>query len=351
MQDATAISSLTIPTISEFDSLRRGAPAPDWVVDGICSSWVPATLGVEVVLITVSENVTFRVSTRDGRRMVVRLQRPGYVDVASVRSELQWIDAITTETDVKTPAPIRGTDGEFTQSLRGPNSAAWTAVAFEFAEGRILEDHDADAKHFTQIGRITAALHQHSRGWRRPPGFMRFNWESNDMVGPTARWGDWRSADLSDADRRMMLEAQRAAQRVLDITEKSPRTWGLIHADLRPSNIMVDDESLTVIDFDDAGDSWFLYDFASAITFYEHRAEAPAMAANWLLGYSEVCPLSRAERDVAAALSMMRRLTMLGWATTHRSDALPADLWNENLPGTVEVAARYLDNPLWLVDP
>ncbi len=42
--------------------------------------------------------------------------------------------------------------------------------------------------------------------------------------------------------------------------------WGLIHADLRPSNIMIDGADLTVIDFDDCGFTWFLDDFASALT-------------------------------------------------------------------------------------
>lgn len=56
------------------------------------------------------------------------------------------------------------------------------------------------------------------------------------------------------------------------------------------------------------------------------------------------------ELENACALSMLRRLTMVGWATTHRADALPKDLWIENQPGTVDIAARFLASPLWLVD-
>jgi hypothetical protein len=47
---------------------------------------------------------------------------------------------------------------------------------------------------------------------------------------------------------------------------------------------------------------------------------------------------------------MIRRLTMLGWTTTHRADALPAELWDAQVPGTVAVAEKYLASPTWLFD-
>jgi Ser/Thr protein kinase RdoA (MazF antagonist) len=339
----------TTAPLAAFDALERGAAAPDWIIAGIRACWLPSTSRLDAVLIAVSENATFRVSVDDRPAMVVRLHRPGYVgDLANVRSELQWIEAVATETNLATPAPVRGIDGELVQGFAGPNGSHWSAVAFEYVIGRILEEHTELAPHFTDIGRATAVLHEHSRGWNRPAGFTRFSWDLGDMVGRNARWGDWRNAPL-DATQLVVLEkGERLALDALERTERTPQNWGLVHSDLRPSNIMIHEGELTVIDFDDSGFSWYLYDFASALTFYEHRDEAPEMAANWLAGYTEVVPLKRADLETAAALSIIRRLTMLGWATTHREDALPADLWNENLPGTVDVAARYADNRMWL---
>jgi Ser/Thr protein kinase RdoA (MazF antagonist) len=339
-------------SISVFDALERGSDAPTWILDGIRTAWLSGASSFRAVLIAVSENATFRVSVDGVPRMVVRLHRPGYVgDPANVRSELQWIEAVASETEISTPSPIRGNDGQLVQNLAGPDGTTWIAVAFEFVEGRILEEHEELAPHYTEIGRVTAMLHEHSRSWDKPDGFRRFNWDIGDMVGPAPRWGSWKNAQLSTAEHAVIQSALVLALEELTPLEKSPMTWGLIHSDLRPSNIMIDAGELSVIDFDDAGFSWYLYDFASALTFYEHREAAPEMAANWLSGYSQVLPLTRADLKVAAALSVVRRLTMLGWATTHREDALPPDLWNENLPGTVEVAERYCRDQLWLVDP
>lgn len=112
---------------------------------------------------------------------------------------------------------------------------------------------------------------------------------------------------------------------------------------------MIDGDVLTVIDFDDCGYGWFAYDFAAALTFMEHVPYADAMAKEWLSGYSQVRPLDVLDEERACALSMLRRLQMLGWTTTHREDALPPELWSAQRSGTVEVAEKYLRRPTWLV--
>ncbi len=72
------------------------------------------------------------------------------------------------------------------------------------------------------------------------------------------------------------------------------------------------------------------------------------MAAAWLDGYRSVAPLTADDVRAACALSMLRRLTILGWTTTHREDALPPGVGDEYRPGTVEVAGRYLADRTWL---
>lgn len=339
-----------------FDTLQRGAAAPDWVQGGVDRAWLggsghPTSGQADVRLIAVSENATFRVLVGGVPTMVVRLSQPGYVgDAGNIRSELQWIEAIAAETDIHTPAPIRGVDGELVQLLRSSDGREWMAVAFEFVSGRILEEHSDIVPYFAPIGAATAILHEHARAWTRPAGFVRFDWTLDDMVGDNARWGSWERAALADDQRDVLRRAQEAALGTLSDLGPAVLERGLIHADLRPSNIMTDGEDLTIIDFDDSGFGFYLYDFAAALTFYEHQPEASAMAAGWLEGYTRVSPLSRAQLEAASALSLVRRLTMLGWSTTHREDSLPPELWNANLPGTVEVGSRYLQNPLWLIE-
>jgi Ser/Thr protein kinase RdoA (MazF antagonist) len=342
-----------LPGLAVFESVARGSVAPEWVRSGIVTAW-GISGAVEVELIVLSENVTFKVAVANQPTMVVRLGRPGYAaDTNHIRSELTWIDALR-QHDIPTPGPVRGIDGELVQSLHDETGAAWSAVAFGYVTGRVLEESDDVAPHFTEIGRLTARLHDHAVSWTRPESFSRFEWDFSDLMGPTARWGDWRDARLDAGQLRILEQAEVSARSVLRDAgiDRSPSNFGLIHSDLRPSNVLIADpadDALVIIDFDDCGLGYYLYDFAAALTFYEHRPVAQEMAARWLDGYRELRALTAAQLQAAAAFSMLRRLTMLGWATTHRSDALPPDLWEENLPGTVEVAARFLADPRWII--
>ncbi len=340
-----------VDPLAAFDALARGDAAPAWAKDEIVRAWGLGTVDVEVALIVVSENVTFRVRCAGLPRLVVRLGRPGYVDLAEVRSELQWVEALRRDINLPTPSPARGADGELVQSLRAPDGSEWTAVAFDHVTGVVLEDLPDFTAHFTEIGALTRRMHEHSRAWEAPIGFRRGRWGTDELVGAAARFGDWRAAELSAREGSTLERAESVAKNALIEATAAGNShhFGLIHGDLRPSNVMVaEDGSATVIDFDDCGYGYYLYDFAAAITFYEHRPSVLQMARAWFQGYSGSESLPTASLRAANALSMLRRLTMLGWATTHRSDALPADLWDENLPGTVHVAEQFLNDPLWL---
>ncbi|HEX5331371.1 MAG TPA: phosphotransferase [Cellulomonas sp.] len=338
-------------SIHAFDSLTKGEPAPRWLTAGILAAWGLDERTTRVALIAVSENATFLVRQGVTPTAVVRVARPGYMTgTADFESEVAWVAALASSGVARVPAGIPTVAGGFVASIADADGVSWSCVSYAYVPGSILEDIADPVPYYREIGRTTALLHDHAQAWNPPASFQRHSWELPDMVGPTSRWGRWQDAALAPAEHLLLMTAERAALDVLADSPRTPETWGLIHADLRPSNIMISDDTLTVIDFDDCGYSWFLYDFASALTFMEHVEDAPTMAAEWVAGYLEVRPITTDDARTACALSMIRRLQMLGWTTTHRSDALPQVLWDAQPSGTVEVAARYLASHTWLLD-
>lgn len=338
-------------SLAVFDALSAGAPAPYWLHRGVCAAWGLDPERVDMPLITVSENATFRLDLDDAPVGVVRVSQPGYVGgIDAIASELAWLGALHDLDDVRLIDPVPTVRGPFTAVVRDTRGNGWACVSTRFIDGEVLENLDDPSAAYRTIGRWTAMFHGHSRMWHRPRGFTRFTWSLEDMVGPGARWGRWENA-TTDADELALLgEAQEAALAILATLPVDAASWGLIHADLRPSNILAGADGLTIIDFDDCGFGYYLYDYAAALSFVEHAPYAPQMARAWVAGYREVAPLT--ERDLlhASALSMMRRLTMLGWTTNHRADALPDGLFDAQLPGTCEVARRFLASPTWLLD-
>ncbi|NTW40396.1 MAG: phosphotransferase [Cellulomonadaceae bacterium] len=340
----------TEPTLSAFDALTKGDPAPAWLRDGIVEAWGFSHHAVTITLITVSENATFLVRVEGEPYAVTRVARPGYMTgTDAFESEVAWVQSISRAGIATVPHGLPTLDGQFVAQVRDATGTTWTCVSFAFVPGRILEDVSDPVPHYRGIGRTTALLHDHAQRWREPAGFVRHSWELTDMVGPTARWGRWEDAGLEPTEVAVLAAAQAKALAVLADAPRTPDAWGLIHADLRPSNILVDGDRLTVIDFDDSGYTWFLYDFASALSFMEHVDDAPTMAQEWVAGYADIRPLTRGDLEIACALSMIRRLQMLGWTTTHREDALPAELWAAQTVGTVTVAQRYLRSATWLL--
>jgi Ser/Thr protein kinase RdoA (MazF antagonist) len=347
------------PPFAAFAALRRGDTAPDWISHSVRTAWnLPATS--TLTLIAVSENATFRIDVDGVPTAVLRVHRPGYVaDPAQIAAELTWVRAIAADTSVRVPDVLELADGSLVHEMTDAEGVRWFAVAFAFVAGEILEDTLAGGgldettlrRTYSEIGATTAALHDHVAGWAPPSGFNRFGWGLDDALGAASRWGDWRNAALSTQQLAVCERAEAAAREVLATVPETPAATGLVHADLRPSNIMVDAAGrLTVIDFDDCGTSRLLWDFAAALSFIEHEPYAPTIAAAWLEGYRSVRAVSEEDLAVATALSTVRRLQMLGWTTTHREDALPPAVWTAQVPGTAEVAQRYLDRPYWLLE-
>lgn len=334
-----------------FTSSAKGAPAPDWLRSGIVEAWRLDPASTTVTLITVSENATYLVSCGATPVAVTRVARPGYMtDTAEFESEVAWVGALAASGLVRVPQGIATGDGGYVAVIGDDSGTRWSCVSYSYVTGSILEDITDPVPYYRQIGSTTALLHDFSTIWAPPEGFRRHSWDLADMIGLSCRWGMWQDVSFTPAERALLESAQVTALDTAAVAPRTPGDWGLIHADLRPSNIMIDGDRLTVIDFDDCGYSWYLYDFASALSFMEHADDASTMAQEWIEGYSQVRPLTRDDEQVACSLSMIRRLQMLGWTTTHRQDALPPALWAAQIDGTLHVAEKFLRSPTWLID-
>ena len=118
--------------------------------------------------------------------------------------------------------------------------------------------------------------------------------------------------------------------------------FGLVHADLRLANLLVEGDLVTVIDFDDCGYSWFMYDFGTAVSFIEHDPRLPQWQAAWLRGYRSVTELSAEHEAMLATFVMLRRLLLVAWMGSHAHSRECQDLGPGYTAGTVELARRYV---------
>lgn len=303
-------------------------------------------------LLSLSENATYLAD--DGADpLVLRVHRPGYHSLAEIRSELAWMTALRTETGLATSELVAAEDGTDVVAAEVDGSVLHVD-AVRFVPGCTAEE-DPDVVGFDELGRITAVMHGHSRRWTPPKGFTRFSWNLETILGPKARWGDWRLAPgLSDEDR---VWIQRAVD---DITARltefgsAPERFGLIHADLRLANLMVDPADpgagITVIDFDDCGWSWYLADLGAAVSFIEDTPTGERIIADWIRGYFEVSPIPAEDLTLIPVFVMMRRIMLTAWIASHHDADSALGVGENFAPNTAGLAQRYLTDRTWLRD-
>ncbi|ALG83287.1 phosphotransferase enzyme family protein [Gordonia phthalatica] len=297
----------------------------------------------ELSLINLSENATFLVTATDSDdRAVMRVHRLGYHDRASIESELDWTTALRLDIGVATPAVVSARDGSRVTTIRD-GDVDRHVVLFDLAPGAEPDGELLRASDFRLLGRLTAKLHMHAMTWQRPPTFTRFKWDWDAFLGEEARWGRWSDGVGIGAEEIDVLGAATALlRRRLSEYGTGPDRYGLIHADLRLANLLIIDDQITVIDFDDCGESWFMYDFGTAVSFIEDDPRVPDWRAAWLTGYREVRELSAEHERMLATFVMLRRLMLVAWMGSHSHSTEAVALGKSFTAGTMVLAHRYL---------
>ena len=296
----------------------------------------------QLALLNVSENGTFRIDEPDGTRSVMRVHRSGYHTRQAILSELDWITALRQDDVVVTPAYLPAPDGQAIVTSRLGSGDERSVVRFAWVDGTEPTE-DRLAQDFVQLGEITARLHGHARQWTRPAAFTRFTWDFDTALGADGHWGRWQDGMGVGAAEVEILGrcASRVGERLARWGKGADR-FGLVHADMRLANLLVREDEVTVIDFDDCGLSWYLYDLGSSLSFIEHEPYVPDLVDAWVTGYQRVTPLSPADVQELATFIMLRRLLLVAWIGSHAMTETAQAMGPQYTVDSCRLAEEYL---------
>lgn len=331
------------------------------------------------VLIKFRENAVFKVRDSDGNPTVLRVHRQGYHSNESLASELRWM-AMLRESGMQVPYPLPAvitnvkTDEKTeavkevvteqakaeTTNPKAANPEALKPAAAEdgcgeylviascdqtpgnwqvdmlswmdgkelgevgeplpLAEHGIITQADSSrgvASLFENIGATMATLHNLSCNWSGTPGMQRHAWDHDGLVGDNPLWGEfWQLEALDSGQRKKILEIKSAVSDGLKAYGRSEANYGLIHADMVPENVMIHGKKIQLIDFDDAGFGWHMFEIATALHWLTEEPEFQTMRSSLLNGYQRVRPLSDDDIKALPLFHVARSLTYLGWVHT-----------------------------------
>jgi Ser/Thr protein kinase RdoA (MazF antagonist) len=298
--------------------------------------------------IKVRENAVFRIDLAGGARAVLRVHRNGYHSDGELDSEFVWMRALE-EAGIAVPRAIRSRHGRDFEivAVAGGGSTRQIDV-FEWIEGRQLGSVESGvgangaeiAEQYQTIGRIAARMHNHTAGWQHPVGFQRHSWDAEGLVGEQPFWGRfWELAELTPGQRGLLLRARAKIADELAAYGTSPDRYGLIHADLVPENLLVDGKRVQVIDFDDAGFGWHLFELATSLYFLTGDAMYPTARAALIRGYRSERELPDEALQRLPLFLAVRGTTYLGWVHTRQG----SDTARELMPFLVERACAVAE--------
>jgi Ser/Thr protein kinase RdoA (MazF antagonist) len=250
------------------------------------------------------ENHVFEMQTPQGRA-ALRLHRAGYQSPEAIRSELWWCAELA-RAGLPVPAGLPTLDGALLIRLQDGRHASAIAWMGGEALGEAAQPFSRPLpevmEHYHRLGTVLARLHAVTDGLTLPPDFARPRWDRDGLVGEAPFWGRfWDHPAASPVQRRLLIRARDA------LRERLTGPVGLIHADVLRENVLVDGDALSLIDFDDSGFGFRLYDLGTALVQTVQHPEHPMIRDALMAGYGT------SDREMVEAFTLARALASVGW--------------------------------------
>jgi Ser/Thr protein kinase RdoA (MazF antagonist) len=299
--------------------------------------------------IKVRENAVYAVHLRDGSKVVLRVHRCGYHCDEALQSERTWMQALE-EYGIEVPRHVLSNGGRsfersHIQGFEGERQVDvfhWIAgQQLGSVEQGVAAEDVADI--YRKVGRLAARLHNQSSAWNAPGGFLRHAWDAEGLAGERPFWGRfWELEALTGSQRQLLIELRQSLWRDLNAFGFGSDRYGLIHADLVPENILVDGDSLQVIDFDDAGYGWHLFEIATSLYFIRRDSIYVQAREAVIEGYRQQRMLPDEHLELLPMFLAARGTTYLGWVHTRAGEPAAAEM----TPALIEMATAAAEDYL-----
>lgn len=310
--------------------------------------WDGDFVGLE--LLKYRENAVFCATQSNGTLSALRIHRGDYHKESALRSELIWMSLLS-QGGLAIPQVIRARGGqELIKIEAAQGDDARFVDMLEWMPGRsvgsaengIASESDVQ-RIFLEAGAVAARIHQHSAQWTQPNEFFRHAWDEEGLIGTEPFWGPfWELELLTEQQKDLVQRVRLRARADLRAYGRTQDNFGMIHADFVPENLLWDGYQLKLIDFDDAGFGWHMFEIATALYFCLDDPRYPLIRESLLTGYKSVKPVSPSDVDALPLFLALRGLTYLGWLHTRRETKAAEELAPLLIERACQLSEAYL---------
>lgn len=267
----------------------------------------------DLIFIRKMENVVYS-AKQNGKTVYLRLTSQFRRRKEEIRAEIDWmIHLKSVGVDIPTILPHHQGDTILSLNQEG---FSYEAVLFSAIAGSHPQDTlFASPTFLRKLGTLIAKMHEISKV--HPHHFQREAWSQERGI---------RHALLGMKESKE-IELIHLMEKSLSWMNQLPQTkeyYGLIHADLGAMNLFYgEDESISIIDFDDSCYHFFMFDLAIALSSITSRMNYLQPEEEWLRnlteGYQSIRTLSDEEISWIPKLCHFASLRLFFWIEHHLS--------------------------------
>ncbi len=212
----------------------------------------------------------------------------------AIASELTWLAALRQGSDLPVPEPIPASDGRLLITLATSGVPNGRHVSLmRWVDGTHLSLKSLRPHHVEAWGHLMARLHDFAARWRPPKGFERNHWDWDGLLGervlrtPTGEL----TAMMPVRYREAFETISRELRETMATLGKGPDVYGMIHTDMYLENILFKAGTPRVIDFEDCGFGYWMFDIGIVLSQWLWSPEFPWIRDSFLTGYTKIRPL------------------------------------------------------------
>lgn len=224
----------------------------------------------------------------------------------TIQSELTWLNALSKEADLQVPAPIRNKKNSFITELNHENSIVYCTL-LHWIQGE-QKPFIATMEDAAKVGSMIGKLHKQSSKWEAPEGFSRPFFDERKLEGSLRKIKESINNGTLKKSGESLLLAGEKAEKVIMKLEKKQTSWGIIHADLIPSNYIFYEDKVSPIDFGACGFGFYLFDLGWTFSYIH-----PAFREGFLNSYSSFFELPSNYESLLETFFVLGLLDTLGF--------------------------------------
>lgn len=293
--------------------------------------------GARLQQIATGFNRVYRVTTEAGKSFVLRASLPHSIshNRGYVASELTLLAALHRDTALPVPEPVANREGGWVTTLTDPLLGDRHHAMFRWMEGKVV-GKGVGPTVLRQAGGFLALLHEYTQKLLPPPDFERPSWDWAHVGGLQSWVGKGGSESyLDDEGRAVYTLACERVQAAMQQLDEQQDSFGLLHADLHPWNMLRWQGQLRVLDFEVSGWGHWLLDLAIALNYKLGKPDLAASQAALLDGYAAVRSLPTRCEELLGTFIAARLLCEVNWVADS-TEPPTADRVQETVVGQVK---------------